>query len=758
MSLYYIGSFLIPFVVSLILIPLIKRLSSKLNFVDLPSGRKIHTRPVPLGGGIALFIGFVIVLISLVSLFGYSGSRPAIGITVGLVLVFLIGFYDDIFNMQAMPKLIGQLVASVIFLNFIDTVPPIISLPAYLLFSALWIVGLQNAFNFLDNMDGLCGGISMLIAIGLGALFVLKGMTVFALMSFALAGGALGFLRYNLPPASIFLGDTGSLLLGFALSSLALVHINSSKDLNAALAPLVIMAYPIFDLVFVTVSRLNEGRRVYIGGRDHSAHKITFMGLTRRSTILVLYFINLLLIVVGILVFFMEESSFQVLILIILAFILAFAGTHLYKNIRYIWQRAVFLITDLISINLAMFLYYYIKFGSEFHRSLAAFSLIDIIIPLAWINIFWLLIFAAGGLYDIPIEVKPKYRFRAIIKAVISGAVFFLILNLSVGRDMRISLFSMALYIGLLSLIIFVLHQLLTDAINFLSHKTGQKQNALVVHLGNEDPERARLADLHRLYDIKGVVGQPLKYEIPFLGSVDDLHDLLRRFKATRIIMSVSNDYTGSLAPVFASAYFMETRFIAGESLGRNFRGFKKQSTRHEGIDVLMISHRPLFGRMIRRILESIITGTIVLLTLPWIIYRWSQARMRKQHLTGEMAIIGFNESQREVRILRDAKGIAAMRNPIGLLAVLKGDIALVGATITTPDDLDPALCLPGYWRKFAAKPGLFGPGYWATCSEERLQFDLNYIEKSSIFYDLSVLLRQWLKITPVKESISANA
>jgi UDP-GlcNAc:undecaprenyl-phosphate GlcNAc-1-phosphate transferase len=740
MSVYYIGSFIVPFVTTLFLIPLMRQVALDIGFVDTPSSRKIHSRPIPLGGGIPIFLGFIFVFVLLSSVLVFTGIKAAMGILSGSVLIFLIGLYDDAFDMGALPKMIGQVIAAIIFLSFTEGPPPIVSYPVYLIMGIVWIVGIQNALNFLDNMDGLCAGVAMSIALGLGALFVLKDMSFYAIICFALAGGALGFLRYNLPPASIFLGDTGSLLFGFALSCLAVIHINTSRDMAAALAPFIIMAYPIFDMTFVTISRLNEGLKVYIGGKDHSSHKINFMGLTRKATVFAIYAINLLLVILGITLYFISSSPYQMLLVVALAFALAFMGTHLYKNFLFLWLRVRFLIVDLMAVNLSLLLYVWIRYALGPVGMMPALAFPD----LAWINIFWIMLFSAGGLYVLQLESRLRDHLGLLVRLIIFGSALFALANFKPGAGFQVSLQSLLLF----SIILFCINGVLRATLFLLTEKrlsAGKaKMDAIVVRLWPVS-DNSGLEPYRTNYEILGYAGHPCSCELEYYGDVDSLGRILHDRRVGRVILDLPNDYFENLTSVFGSAFFMDTRFLTTNPSASNLRGLRKSATRFAGIHFIAPSHRLIFVRIIKRIADFAISGIALIISLPWMAYKILYARQKNVNFAQNFNFIGLGEKKKEGRCLV-SEGQCRLRNPWGLLSVLRGDMSLVGTTISTG-----AEGIEGSWRKFCVKPGLFGPGYDGLNIKEQFEFDLEYLERPSLIYELAVLVRQMAKAPRIK-------
>ena len=745
MSFFYIISFLLPFSVSLALIPAIRKLALTIGFVDRPSTRKIHGAPIPLGGGLAVFIGFVFILITSSMMITFADARPAIGIVAGAVLIVLIGIYDDAFEMGVGPKMLGQIVAAVIFLAFVDKLPPLVSFPAFLVFGTVWIVGVQNSLNFLDNMDGLCAGVAMTAAIGLGVLFVLKEMPIFAIMSFALAGGALGFLRYNLPPASIFLGDTGSLLFGYVLACLAVVHLNSSKSLADALSPLLIMAYPVFDLIFVTVSRLNEGRKVYIGGKDHSSHKISFMGLNRGITVSLIHGINFLLIAMGVMLFFISESPYQTLVITLLALALAFAGTHLYKNFLFLNRRILALILDAVSVGVSILLYVLMRQSAFLMGPLPLPAAAGLLIPSAWIAIFWILVFAAGGMYDIPPELKFRYQVLNLTRLVVLSGMVFVLATYRFGGGFQISPLSVALFalvlIAVNSTIRGIFHKILADRI-----KSGKRKlEALIVMPGPLGPERLDSAKSSvPFYKIVGYVGDCIPNGAQYLGPISALGGILRDNRIASVVLDIPASSKDNLRPIFNAAFFMDTRFLVPAKAAGVLRGLKRFATISNDVILVTINTRKIFSRMLKRLLDISTAAASLILLSPYYATRAGLVRLGKIQPPSTYSIIGIGEHGKTIRCETDKMGNPKFRSMWGLLAVIKGDLSLIGTTITTTEELDKANAqTAGLWRKFLAKPGLFGPGYQGKNAGERFDLDLEYTEKSSLFYDLYAIIRQ---------------
>lgn len=262
-------AFFAALAISLILTPLIAKFAVRVNFVDSPSGKKVHAKPTPLLGGLAIYFSFITAIS-----FAIEADKTLIASLVGGTVIMVMGIIDDKFKLIPRLKLLAQFIAAIITIimgvqaAFIKT--PFLSM----IFTCVWIVGMTNAFNLIDNINGLCAGTVAVASFFFGALAFINCNFVVAAASYALMGSALGFLRYNFPKAKIFMGDAGSMFLGFMLASIAVAGGWKTSSVTTSLAiPVLILGYPIFDVIFVTVMRLLEGRPVSIGGKDHSSHR-----------------------------------------------------------------------------------------------------------------------------------------------------------------------------------------------------------------------------------------------------------------------------------------------------------------------------------------------------------------------------------------------------------------------------------------------------------------------------------------------------
>ena len=322
---------LVSFLISWVCTYLVKRIAPKLNFVDKPGHRKIHHIPKPLGGGIAIFFGIALPLAGAMlavlilpspsaALNAYwSGAKQQIPLGLGVLLAMLgmhlLGLWDDRKALGPFVKLFIQLgiIASLILaMEFFATRTPSLRLrvltnldhhlglgplPSIIL-TVLWIGVITNAFNFLDNMDGLSAGIAAVCATAFLITALSIGQYFVSAMLAMLVGSLMGFLCFNFAPASIFMGDSGSLLIGFILGLLTVRTTYLPPDLDIAhgwyalFVPVIVLALPLYDFIVVSIIRISRGKSPFVGDTNHFSHRLVARGMSRRTAVLCLYLIT----------------------------------------------------------------------------------------------------------------------------------------------------------------------------------------------------------------------------------------------------------------------------------------------------------------------------------------------------------------------------------------------------------------------------------------------------------------------------------
>ncbi|HEY6118892.1 MAG TPA: hypothetical protein VIV66_02985 [Pyrinomonadaceae bacterium] len=269
------------------LTPVVRALARRIGLVAKPKTDRWHKKPTAMLGGVAIWIPVVICYLFFVP------KTPYGWVVIGSsTFLFLVGLVDDIIHTKPYQKLIGQVLGSAFVIYYGLRLPWTHSLPLDMAITIFWLIGISNAVNLLDNMDGLAGGIAVIASAFLAFSFVSTGQYADVLMLLTFAGALVGFLIYNSHPASIFMGDCGSLFIGFFLASSSLVNLSGgrSRSLLPVLAvPILVLFIPIFDTTFVTVLRKLSGRAASQGGRDHTSHRLVALGLSERRAVWMLY-------------------------------------------------------------------------------------------------------------------------------------------------------------------------------------------------------------------------------------------------------------------------------------------------------------------------------------------------------------------------------------------------------------------------------------------------------------------------------------
>ena len=312
--------------------PLARRLALATGIVDLPGHRKVHHEPTPLLGGAAIYGAFVVALL----LFGGRAEvRQMISIVLGATSISLIGVVDDARGVRPSLKLLAQLGAAALVVVSGLRVQIFPWEALNIAVSLLWIVAITNALNLLDNMDGLSGGIAAIAAAHFLLLAALNGQYLVGVLSAALLGACIGFLRYNFNPASIFMGDTGSLFIGFILAAVAIKLRFANTFVVTWMVPPVVLLVPLFDTALVIVSRLRRGLNPFTTpGKDHLSHRLVGLGFTRREAVLICWLIASS---AGMIAIFLTEAPVGGGYL--LAAILILAGIYAIWRLERRWNR-----------------------------------------------------------------------------------------------------------------------------------------------------------------------------------------------------------------------------------------------------------------------------------------------------------------------------------------------------------------------------------------------------------------------------------
>lgn len=282
-----LGAFVLGLALSLALFPAVRWAARRWGLEVQPRADRWHRRPTPVLGGVQMFAAFAVAALGM----AFQGASLPWGLLVGSLTMFLCGLVDDVRPLSPVTKLIFQILAAVLVISQGFYIHPFFGWDvADALLTLVWLVGITNAINLLDNMDGLAGGVSLITTAFLAYVLARQGAWTLVVLLSALGGGILGFLVFNFPPARIFMGDGGSLFLGFTLASLALARRTQASNVFAIMGvPMLLFLLPIADTTMVTITRLMRGQSPAQGGRDHTSHRLVAFGLSERRAVLVLY-------------------------------------------------------------------------------------------------------------------------------------------------------------------------------------------------------------------------------------------------------------------------------------------------------------------------------------------------------------------------------------------------------------------------------------------------------------------------------------
>ena len=289
MTVEHAGVFVLAALLATVVTPLSVRLAWAIGWLDHPEARKLHTSATALLGGAAVALSAVLAWTVLHALRPAGFEPLPLPLLAGLVLAIGLGLWDDRSGLGPLPKLVVQIACAVLLLVAAGIPDLGIPKPVTAGLAVFATVALMNASNFLDNMNGMLGGIAALTLVAFAAIGLAAGDSRFAPAQLALAGASAGFLPWNYPKARTFLGDAGSLVLGYSLAASLLLALQSSPRGWSLLGPPLLLAYPAFDMIFVVIRRVMEGRRIEQGGRDHTNHRLASLIQCPKRTVLLIW-------------------------------------------------------------------------------------------------------------------------------------------------------------------------------------------------------------------------------------------------------------------------------------------------------------------------------------------------------------------------------------------------------------------------------------------------------------------------------------
>ena len=327
----YIWAFAVALIVSFLVMPFVILLARRTGAMDAPNARKVHKKPVPRIGGLGIYAGFMAAIIFVAIKFGLNDEmiKETVGLIVSGSLIVALGLLDDYKNLPAKVKLLGQICAAAVLVLIFDVRIDFVTDPfgdyIYLEWFAIpatmfWLVGLTNTVNLIDGLDGLAAGVAAIASFTILLIALEQNFILVAVLTAALAGAAVGFLKYNFHPAKIFMGDTGSMFLGFMLAGISVTGAVKSVATIALIVPIFALGLPILDTTFAIVRRVRGGVPIFKPDKGHLHHRLLSVGFTQCQAVLLMYVISALF---GLSAIALTAVSCQIAVLILAVVVVA---------------------------------------------------------------------------------------------------------------------------------------------------------------------------------------------------------------------------------------------------------------------------------------------------------------------------------------------------------------------------------------------------------------------------------------------------
>lgn len=319
-------TFVLSLIGSILFTPWVKKIAYQVGAVDIPNDRKVHLKPIPRIGGVAFFLSILIVNVL------FNKSLIVEKIIFGGLLVFLVGLLDDFVELKPKPKFWLTFLA-VLIAVFIGVRVDVWRIPYTKIIikgfwadviTFVWLLGITNAMNFIDGLDGLAGGVAVISSFSLLIISLLLGRFEMALLLSSILGSVLGFLFYNFPPASIFMGDSGAMFLGFILGAISIIGVLKVSTIINLFFPIVVLGFPVLDTAFSIIRRLLEGRAPWKYDKDHLHHRFLRIGMKTEQSIAFIYLITICMSLLAIIISLLQDPYISAILLFGTLFLILF--------------------------------------------------------------------------------------------------------------------------------------------------------------------------------------------------------------------------------------------------------------------------------------------------------------------------------------------------------------------------------------------------------------------------------------------------
>lgn len=814
--------------ISLVVVFFAQKFATHFRIGSLPSPRKLHKGFKPLLGGLGFFASILIAyLLAIVfNLLPTNSWIQNYHFWAGLLVVVVLGLWDDIKGISSRIKFIGQGVAAAFLVlggcqiqSLSGPLGDILNLGIFAIpFTFLWIIFIINAINLLDGLDGLAGGICFIITIGVIIISSKMNNPFLIILGIGLAGGLLGFLRYNYHPARIFMGEVGSLQLGYIMAFFSIETLKVAATHQVYfLASLIIFAIPLIDTLVSFLRRLNKGQNPFSADKEHIHHRLLGLGLNHLQTVWMLYLFTALYVVLGVLMTFFV--GFMGLILFIFGFLFAifwiwrlgyFETRASWQNLanqfqkgisaqkraplffNKVWHILLLFLSDLISLNLALFMVFILKFQSGLIVSPVSRPITEYFNSPAFLllTFAWVLLFYLNNLYFLGWDISRFEKFWRVTKVITFGIIILSLLTLDTDRLMTQSQM-MSLILYWFFTVLFVNAGRLIIINIEKSFKIFEYLPKKTIIIGCNEVGRKILEDIninpHLIFNVIGFVAQKKEkshfYGLPILGEYSDLPKLIHKYKIEEVIIALSETASDDFINILSLCEPQQVKIKIPPGTQELYTAKQANLVSHSYVQ-LFVEKMVLWQWLLKRIFD-LVTGLIsVILLLPFLIFVSLYIKLQlKKSIIVKIPVLGKNGIPFQLLAFRlTDEDFSYHNNPIylgtgspqkplprflnllyikrlyklpQLFNVILGDMSIIGPRPEPPEWFEEfSKTIKFLYRRIMVRPGLTGLAqvkYHYELSQKILQewvkYDIYYIENMSIRMDWGLLLRSLLLI-----------
>lgn len=793
--------------ISLVTTYFTRRIALQYKLGVFPDQRKVHKSFMPHLGGVGIFTGVmagIVLAIFIMPEFLDILIKDYIGILIAAILIFTLGLADDIKGLTPGIKFLVQFIAVtiVILTGFkLTTVDNpiggiinlgILSIPL----TYLWIVGVNNSVNLLDGLDGLAAGVCVIVSI----VFLISGLQnndpVTVILTIALIGSLFGFLKFNTHPASIFMGDTGSLFLGFMIAILGIRAFDSTEHSVRLIIPMIALAIPIGDTSVAFFRRLNQGKHPFKPDKDHLHHRLIYLGLSHRQAVYIIYFVSILYAISAYLI--LTQSTYFGVVIFIITVLISFFGL---KRIGYLEAQRIktyygddeiikvdqamaplfikrlihkLLLcgSDILMTNLALLFTWWFRFKSGYVEVTRPVDLtIAMDLPVIFILTFsWIILFFLNNLYNMRWDVSRFDQIRRVGKVLIFGLLIIFVITLDPANIFSEGRISIIIYGIALFITINFGRMLIIIIEKWLSVLEYDKHHTLLV--GDTEKARKLLKDIqsnpHLLYELVGYLSREKKekpfYELPNLGSYDDIVDIIRLKSIEEVIIAINERSRDDILNIVAHAENTGVVFKIIPQFYDVVSGHKTEEMIGHPLIRLFPESMYLWQWGAKRLFDLTMSVLALILTFPLVllvvifqsisgIFPFFTQTPSVGKFGKVFNMINFNyipRNKKSESIIGKILFASRIYKLPSLINIFFGKMSFVGPRsqdIKTVGMLRKKIKF--YNRRFQVRPGLTG---WAQVKyryedalkhhREQLKQDLFYLENISLTFDFRIILR----------------